>query len=131
MDEMLKYLEDVKFEKYLKRLNKKLKGKTVVIYGSGLMFQKANANYDLSKLNIIGISDRKYSDEQFGQEDLGYKIVPLDRIKEVSPDYVLLATQRFLSILDDFRNVRFKDTGIKVLPLVDKPFLTLLKEIFE
>ena len=42
-----------------------------------------------------------------------------------------IATLKFLSILDNFRTVIFKNTKTKVLPLVDKPFLTLLKEIFE
>ena len=48
-------------EFWSKKLNKKLKGKTIVIYGSGLLFQKVLSNYDLSELNIIGISDRKFS----------------------------------------------------------------------
>ena len=130
MDEMLKYLEDVKFGKYLKKLNKKLKGKTIVVYGSGLMFQKAKANYDLSQLNIIGISDRKYSLEQEGEMDLGYKIIPITKISEYKPDCILIATQTFLSILDDFKNNRFRNENICILPLVDKPFLTLLNEIF-
>ncbi len=131
MDKELEYLKSVNFAKQLKKLNKKLKGKTVVIYGAGILFEKLKNNYDLSGLNIIGISDRKYTEEAEGQEHLGYKIIPLDRIADYKPDYVLISTLKFLSIMDDFKNNVFKGTKIKVLPLVDKPFFTLLKEIFE
>ena len=131
MDELLEELKKYKFDKQLKKLNKKLKNKAVIIYGTGLFFQKIKENYDLSGLNIIGVSDRKYTSEEEGKESFGYKIVPLDKIIDYKPDYVLISTLKFLGIMDDFKNNVFKGTKIKVLPLVDKPFLTLLKEIFE
>ena len=131
MDELLKELKKYKFDKQLKKYNKKLKNKTIIIYGTGLFFQKIIENYDLSGLNIIGVSDRKYTSEEEGKEVFGYKIVPLDKIIDYKPDYVLISTLKFLGIMDDFKNNVFRGTKIKVLPLVDKPFLTLLKEIFE
>ena len=131
MDNLLESLEEFKFKKQLVKLNKKLKNKTVVIYGTGLLFQKIKENYDLSNLNIIGVSDRKYTTEEEGRESFGYKIIPLEKIVDYKPDYILISTLKFLGIMDDFKNNVFKGTEIKVLPLVDKPFLTLLKEIFE
>ena len=131
MDEHLEYLEEVNFAKQLGKLNKKLKNKTVVIYGTGILFQKIKANYDLSDLNIIGVSDRRFDDTEEGNDCLGYKVIPLNLIKKYNPDYVLIATLKFLEIMDDFKNNMFKGTKIKVLPLVDKPFIKLLKEIFE
>ena len=131
MDEMLEYLKQVKFDRQLKKLNKKLKGKTIVIYGSGLLFQKVLSNYDLSELNIIGISDRKYIEDDEGKKDLGYPIVPLTKIVDYKPDYVLISTLKFLEIMDNFIHKDFKGTKIKVLPLVDKPFWKMIKEIFE
>ena len=113
------------------KLNKKLKGKTIVIYGSGLLFQKVLSNYDLSELNIIGISDRKYIEDDEGKKDLGYPIVPLTKIVDYKPDYVLISTLKFLEIMDNFIHKDFKGTKIKVLPLVDKPFWKMIKEIFE
>lgn len=128
---MLEYLKQVKFDRQLKKLNKKLKGKTIVIYGSGLLFQKVLSNYDLSELNIIGISDRKYIEDDEGKKDLGYPIVPLTKIVDYKPDYVLISTLKFLEIMDNFIHKDFKGTKIKVLPLVDKPFWKMIKEIFE
>ena len=52
-NELLDYLQRVKFDKQIKKLTKKLKDKTVVIYGTGLLFQEVLKNYDLSGLNII------------------------------------------------------------------------------
>lgn len=131
MDNLLESLKEYKFKKQLEKLNKKLKNKTVVIYGTGLLFQKIKENYDLSNLNIIGVSDRKFTTEEEGRESFGYKIIPLEKIVDYKPDYILISTLKFLGIMDDFKNNVFKGTKIKVLPLVDKPFLTLLKEIFE
>lgn len=130
MDELLEYLKSVKFEKQLEKLKKKLKNKTVVIYGTGLLFQRIKENYDLSVLNIMGVSDLKYTEDQEGTEAFGYKVIPLDKIAEYKPDYVLISTLKFLSIMENFQNNVFKGTKIRILPLVDKPFLTLLKEIF-
>ena len=131
MDNLLESLEEFKFKKQLVKLNKKLKNKTVVIYGTGLLFQKIKENYDLSNLNIIGVSDRKYTTEEEGRESFGYKIIPLEKIVDYKPDYILISTLKFLGIKDDLKNNVIKGKKKKVLPLVNKPFLTLLKEIFE
>ena len=76
------HLKQCKFDKYFKKLTKKLKGKKVIIYGTGSMFQYIQKNYDLSGLNIIGVSDGKYLLEQEGEEDLGYKIIPKEKLSE-------------------------------------------------
>ena len=131
MDEMLEFLKKVKFDKQLKKMNKKFKNKTVVIYGTGLLFQTIISHYDLSELNIIGISDKKYSISEEGDEELGYKIIPLDKISNYKPDYVLIGALKFLPIIYDFTSKQFKNTKIKVLPLADKPILQLLKEVFD
>ena len=131
MDEHLELLKKYKFEKQLGKLNKKLKNKSILIYGAGIFFKKIKDNYDLSNLNIVGISDKKYTLEQEGQEDLGYKIVPYDKILEFNPDYILIATLNTFNIYQSF-NKKIKKEGLKIklLPLVDKPFFELLKEVF-
>lgn len=131
MSELLAHLKRIKFDKQLKKLNRKLKNKTVVIYGTGLLFQEILKNYDLSDLNIIGVSDRKYSSEDENKKEFGFNIIPLEKINDYKPDYILISTLKFLNLMNDFRNNVFKDSRITVLPLVDKPFLELLKEIFQ
>ena len=131
VDIHLKILEDVKFENQLKRLNKKLKNKKIIIYGAGTFFEKVLKNYDLSNINIIGVSDSKFAPQQEGEFYLNYKIIPFDKILEYEPDYVLISTLKFMNILNDFRNEVFHKTKIKVLPLVDRPLFDLVKELFE
>ena len=59
--ELILFLKNVGFDNYLKYLKSKLKNKRILIYGAGLLFQTIYSNYDLSNLNIVGISDMSFS----------------------------------------------------------------------
>jgi len=125
------YLKEINFDKQFKKLTKKLKNKKVIIYGSGSLFQLIQEKYDLSKLNIIGISDRKYTPTDEGNEDLGYKIIPMVKMPDYSPDYVLVSTLNYIDIIDNFESVLFKGEKTKIRPLAQKGFWTSIKEIWE
>lgn len=124
------HLENIKFEKNLDKLKKKLKNKTSIIYGTGSFFKYINENYDLSKLNIIGISDMKFDDNDEGKDFLGYKMVPKNKIVSYKPDYVIVATLKYISIVEDFELNILNKTKIKVLPLAKIPLLQLIKDIW-
>lgn len=129
--EYFKYLEKIKFEKHLKRLEKKLKNKKVLIYGTGNFFQYIYKNYDLSKINIIGISDKKYEscldDKFFGDK---FTICAPDKINELKPDYILVGTLYFVKIIDILENKVVKNKKIKIKPLINKPFLEIFNEVW-
>lgn len=127
---LLEYLEKNNFEKHLKYVKKKLQNKSIIIYGAGILFEIIKANYNLSGLNIVGISDRKFSENQEGQDFLGYKIIPFSKIIDIKPDYVLVSVLRFLDIVEDFEENEFKGTKIKIRPLIKAPLIELLKEIW-
>ena len=124
------HLENIKFEKNLDKLKKKLKNKTSIIYGTGSFFKYINENYDLSTLNIIGISDMKFDDNDEGKDFLGYKMVPKNKIISYKPDYVIVATLKYISIVEDFELNILNKTKIKVLPLAKIPLLQLIKDIW-
>lgn len=126
MDEMELYLKKYNFEKQLEALKKELKNKTIIVYGTGALFQAVLKNYDLSGLNIIGISDRKYQVEDNANYEFNYKVIRREDIVKYNPDCILIAIKMFLPILNNFSK---EFVGTKLLPLVDKPFWTLLKEI--
>ncbi len=131
MDEHLELLKKYKFDKQLKKLDKNLKNKSVLIYGAGIYFKKIKENYDLSNLNIIGISDKKFQLEQEGQEEFGIKIVPYDKIWKLNPDVILIATLNTFNIYKSLKKeINKNGLKIKLLPLVDKPFFDLLAEVF-
>jgi len=131
MDEHLELLKKYKFEKKLKKLEKKLQNKKVLIYGGGVFFQKIQENYNLSKLNIVAISDKKYLPEQEGQKDFNYTIIPNSKILEQDIDYILIATLNTYNIYQSFKKrIANEKSKIKVLPLVEKPFFDLLAEVF-
>lgn len=128
---MKEYLLKNNFEKYLHKLKKKLKNKSIVIYGSGVLFQYIQENFDLSALNIIGISDMKFLPEQEGEDFLGYKIIPKSKLKEYAPDVILVATLYYIEIIEDFEINIFPDPKTQIYPLVKKNFWDLIKEIWE
>lgn len=125
------HLENIGFEKYLNKLKKKLKNKTSIIYGTGSFFKYINENYNLSGLNIIGISDMKFDENDEGNDFLGYKKIPKNKIIEYNPNYVLVATLKYISIIEDFEINILNKTKIKTLPLARLPFIELVKEIWD
>ena len=125
-----KFLEDIKFEKQFVRLKKRLRDKTAIIYGAGSLFQEIQSKYDLSDLNIIALSDGKYTPEDSGKEFCGFKTIPLTEISSLNPDYVIVAVLNYTDIIYNFETVFFKNTKTKVIPLAQKSFLALLKEIW-
>lgn len=124
------HLKTCKFDNHFKKLTKKLKDKTILIYGAGTLFQHIQKNYDLTRLNIIAISDGKYLPEQKGQKDLGYTIIPKDDLESFNADIVLLGLQNYVEVLCDFASGIYKNKNTKILPLVKIPTWKLLKDIW-
>lgn len=129
-NEFLSYLESINFEKHLDKISKKLKNKKIVVYGSGVFFQAINAYYDLSGLNIVAISDRKYAKHEENEQAFGYAVCGPDEIIGLKPDYVLVATRFFINIIEDLEENTLKKSKIKVRPLIKKPFMELMREIW-
>ena len=131
MSEYLKkYLESINFQKQLDKIEKKYKNKRILIYGTGLLCSTIVENYDIPKLNIIGVSDLKYDIYDESRLCHGYKIVHFSKIKEQKPECILISIFHFLPVLFNFKNKFFKKTKIKIIPFADKSFLALLREIW-
>ena len=124
------HLDNIDFEKYLDRLKKKIGNSKVIIYGSGSFFQYIIEKYDLSNLNILGVSDIKFLEEQEGETCSGYKIIPKNKIKLYNPDYVLVATLEYTGIVENFRLNIFNNSHTKIYPLARMSFWDFIKEIW-
>lgn len=128
--QFINYLDGLNFEKTLEKLSKKLKDKKIMLYGAGSFIQVIKDYYDISKLNIVGIADKKIETDKEMKEFLGYKTYAPSEIIGVNPDYVVVSTLKFVNIIDFLSCELLKDTKIKVIPLVKLPFIKLVKEIW-
>ena len=127
--ENLNYLYKFHFDKTLPKFIKKLNNKRVMLYGAGVYLELIKKYFDISGLNIIGIADKRFESHEENIEFLGYKAFAPDEITEENPDYVVVATKKYVNIIEDLYYNRLKGTKIKIKPLVKKDFFTLLKEI--
>ena len=121
---MKKYLESHCFSSRLAYLSKKLKNKRILIYGTGKMFQEIIKNYDLSCLNIIGITDRKYLIEDMGRKEFGYPIIPFSNWNDVNADVVLLSVQYYLSLQESLKKTFINKS---IIPFVAVNYIDWLK----
>ena len=124
------YLHQFNFEKTLPKIIKELKNKTVILYGASYFLELINKYYDLSGLNIIGVSDKRFYHHEENEQWLGYKVYSVDEIKDANPDYVLVSTKMYINIIEDLYYNTLNDTNIKIKPLVKKPLMTLVREIW-
>ena len=129
-EDFIRYLERINFQKHLNKLAKKLKDKTIIIYGAGAFFNALNEKYDLSVLNIIAIADRKFINHEPELQYAGYKACAPDEITSLKSDYVLVSMLYFVSVIEDLEETCLRSSKIKIKPLINKPFVEVWKEIW-
>ncbi len=128
--DLYNYLEKFNFKKHLAKITKKYAGRKILIYGAGACFEVIKKYYDLSNLNIIAISDKKFKNHAYNEIFLGYPVCAPEEIVSRNPDYVLVATKMYANIIENLYYGYLKDTKIKIKPLIKKDLLTLIKEIW-
>ena len=74
------------------KIYKKLENKKIVIYGAGKFFR--NLDFDFSKLNVIGIVDKKFLVGNEGQLCEGYPIIPIPYFDHNIVDYILVTLEK-------------------------------------
>jgi len=125
----LEFLLNNNFGKRIKCLKQKLKNKTVLLYGAGVLFELIHKYFDLSGLNIIGITDKKFKDTYNIQEFYGYKVYKPQEIKRINPDVVLISLKRFIPIWEDLYFGVCRKTNIDIKSMVKMNIVKLLCEI--
>ena len=109
------YLQKIMFTKQFEDLVNKLQNKKVIIYGTGALFQSVCNMFDLRKLNIISVSDKKYLSEE---EFFGYKAIPPKMIFDIGADCILVAVQEYERIIEDFKQKA--PDYMEIIPLARK-----------
>lgn len=109
-NDMLEILKEHNFKKRINNLAKKYKDKKIILYGAGIFFDVIYENFDLSGLNIIGISDRSFQNADLYK---GFKTFKPEEIVEQNPDLLLIMTYRYNVIEKFFKEELLKGSKIK------------------
>ena len=123
-------LEELKFEKHLKKLSQKFKNKKIILYGTGIMLDYIVDNFDLSSFNIVAVTDIKYL--TFKEESYkGYKVITPNELLNSEFDLILITTQYPVAIRNYLRKELFKNRKKpKIWFLLNKPLKLYFEEIF-
>lgn len=130
VNDFLGYLEKINFSKHLKKIEKRLKNKKIILYGAGSFFQTLADKYDLSNLNIIAIADRKFINHPEGETFYGYKVCEPEEITQLNPDILLISMLQYVHIIEHLEETALKNQKIKIKPLINKPFWEVWEEIW-
>mgnify|MGYP003300998749 FL=1 len=122
------YLCKFNFKENLKQLSKKLKNKKVILYGAGAYLELIDKCYDLSQLNIIGVSDIRFEYSDENDKFLQYRVISPNKLNEIEFDYLLISTKMYMGLMYNLYCDTCKDAKYKLKPLVKKPIINLLKE---
>lgn len=95
----LDYFKKINAQKQINKLAKKYKNKKIVIYGNGIYFQALNENYDLSKLNIVAIADKKFEADTQSNTSAFAALKPTE-LKDFDFDILLTALYDDNSLTD-------------------------------
>ena len=126
------YFKEVKAQKQIDKLAKKYKDKKIVVYGAGEYFKILNNNYDLSKLNIIAICDKKFETSKNSNKTKYLALEP-EKLKTFDFDIILVA------LLEDIRTcnrleynflINTKNYDKKIIPFIEPSLLYGLKVLF-
>lgn len=79
---------------YIDKLAKKYKNKNIIVYGAGSFSNMIFENYDLSKLHIIAVADKKF-ETQNHNTFFNIKCISPDEISKYKADVILIANADF------------------------------------
>lgn len=103
--EITDFLQKKKFQKRIDELSKKYAGQKLIIYGAGMTFEAIRENFDLTGLDIIGIADMRFQDNE---EFAGYRTFSPESFMEEKPDAVLIAMTEYTIAENFFKNNLFE-----------------------
>lgn len=125
----IKYFKKLNAQRQINKLARKYRNKKIVVYGAGLMASILFKNYDLSKLNIIGVCDKKFETTQ-NQTFFSYTCFSPNELKDLDFDVILvllLQDSEIIEFLKDKLLINTKNEFKKVETFIKIPFFKCLQ----
>lgn|SRR5574344_2265319 len=128
--DLVGYLKRKNAQKLIDEIALKYAGKKVFLYGAGNFAHALIENYDFSKLNILGIADKKFIDNVEG-DFLGYtKFSPYDLL-ENEFDLILITAYDNIPYNNYIKKLfEGEDVNFEVKPLVKMNIFDAIKYMF-
>lgn len=125
------YLKQHKAQKKIDKMAEKYAGKKVVLYGAGYFASDLLRNYDFSKLNVIGVADIKFQDDDGGKY-FDYKKIGAYDLPDKNFDVVLITAFDDEAIRDFFENDLFEgeQVNFNVETLITTTLFDYIKKLF-
>ena len=121
---ILGYFKSVHAQRQINKLARKYKNKKIVIYGAGEYFQILKNNFDLSKLNIVGIADKKFETSK-DSNPTPYLALATEELKDFDLDVILVALYDDTSLCDYLEYQLLINTQNE-----DKPIRSIIEPTF-
>ena len=129
---IINYLKENNAQKQINKLVKKYENKKIILYGAGEFFGILNENYDISKLNIVGIADKKFED--YEQDTFcGYKVLSPDVLKNYEYDVIITTlydNAAISNILEYKILINTINENKPVVSIIEPTFKYILKTLF-
>ena len=116
-EEVEEFLKIQNAQAKIDTLAERYKDKKAIIFGAGEFSRCLFKNYDLSRLNIIAIADRRLEQERT-HDFYGIKCIKPQDIKTTEADLVLISALDFVKFYDILTNTILKDYDIEIAPII-------------
>lgn len=122
-----KFLQECNAQKKIDKLSKKYRNKRIILFGIDDFCITILKNYDLSKLNIIAISDIE-NNSKLKTQQLDFKYINSKDLSLIDADLILISNYDYnksLIKLDDEILYLSKNSNIEIRPLINLTFVDL------
>lgn len=126
------YLAKKKAQKAIDKIAKQYEGKSIILYGAGLFAGDLLRNYDISKLNVIGVADLKFQGNYEG-DYYGYKKFGPEDLLETEFDLLLITVYDEKPIKDYLKRDLFQgeDLRFELKSLISLNIFEYIKGVFQ
>ena len=100
-----------------------------MLYGAGEYFATIRDNFNISKLNIVGIADKKFEKNK-NNNTSNYPAIAPKELKDFDCDLILITTYNFFQIYEYLKYqilINSKNQKVKIKKIVRPTFLYFLK----